>query len=92
LEEAYLDHPLEDLGFRKIWAVGLLALIDGGVNHGGDISVFASEVVTWLDMWDQESVVYISFGSQAVLSPVQAAVLMTALEKSGVHFVWGYGP
>lgn len=88
LEETYLERPLEDLGFRKIWAVGPLPPIDGGINRGGDTSVFDSEVVTWLNRWDQESVVYISFGSQAVLPPMQAAALATALEKSGVHFVW----
>ncbi|KAF3339750.1 UDP-glycosyltransferase 89B1 [Carex littledalei] len=88
LEGAYLEHPLVDLGFRKIWTVGPLTPIDCGINRGGVMSGSASEVVTWLDRWDEKSVLYISFGSQAVLPRMQAMVLATALEKSGVHFVW----
>ncbi|KAJ4792849.1 UDP-glycosyltransferase [Rhynchospora pubera] len=88
LEGIYLEHPLEDLGFRKIWAVGPLTPINGGTSRGGVMSVSASQVMTWLDRFDEGSVVYISFGSQAVLPSVQATVLATALEKSGLHFVW----
>ncbi|KAJ3699263.1 hypothetical protein LUZ61_002968 [Rhynchospora tenuis] len=88
LDRVYLEKPLEDLGFRKIWAVGPLTPIDGGISRGGVMSVSASEVMLWLDRFDEGSVVYISFGSQAVLPPMQATVLAAALEKSGLHFVW----
>ncbi|XP_020587955.1 UDP-glycosyltransferase 89B1-like [Phalaenopsis equestris] len=42
----------------------------------------------WLDCCPERSVVYVCFGSQAVLSPAQSAALSAALELSGVRFLW----
>ncbi|KAJ3699262.1 hypothetical protein LUZ61_002967 [Rhynchospora tenuis] len=88
LEAAYLDHPLEDLGFKRVWAVGPLAPSDGVQDRGGSNTVSSADLATWLDKFSEGSVLYVSFGSQAILGPAQAAVLAAALEKSGVQFIW----
>nr|XP_016447911.1 PREDICTED: UDP-glycosyltransferase 89B1-like [Nicotiana tabacum] len=44
--------------------------------------------MTWLDDKADDSVVYVSFGSRAMLTRQQADALATALECSGVNFVW----
>jgi UDP-glucoronosyl and UDP-glucosyl transferase len=89
LEEVYLDSPLEDLGFKRVWAVGPLAPSDDGVqDRGGSNTVSSSDVATWLDKCQEGSVLYICFGSQAMVTPQQAASIAAALEKSGVQFIW----
>ncbi|KAJ3694761.1 hypothetical protein LUZ60_000138 [Juncus effusus] len=88
LEEKYLAQPLEDFGFKRIYAVGPLKPIDDAIDRGGVTSLPAGEVMTWLGKWREGSVVYVSFGSQAILPPSQASLLANALEKSGVCFVW----
>ncbi|KAE8784427.1 UDP-glycosyltransferase 89B1-like [Hordeum vulgare] len=48
-----------------------------------------TEVTAWLDAFDDGSVVYISFRSQEVLSPAQAASVADALRLSSTAaFVW----
>ena len=44
--------------------------------------------MAWLDAFTEGSVVYVCFGSQAVLTPAVAAALAEALERSAVPFVW----
>lgn len=48
----------------------------------------AGDLLTWLDGFAEGSVVYVSFGSQAVLSAAQGAALAAGLEGSGAPFVW----
>ncbi|KAJ4763910.1 UDP-glycosyltransferase [Rhynchospora pubera] len=88
LEAAYLDYQLEDLGFKRVWAVGPLAPSDGVQDRGGSNTVSSSDVATWLDRFPEGSVLYVSFGSQAILGPAQAMALAAALEKSQVQFIW----
>ncbi|CAN6221649.1 unnamed protein product [Urochloa humidicola] len=90
LEERYLAAPLADLGFRRVRAVGPLAPdADATGARGGEAAVSAADLCTWLDGFgDDGSVVYISFGSMAVLQPPHAAALADALERTGVAFVW----
>ncbi|KAL6631393.1 hypothetical protein ACP70R_028243 [Stipagrostis hirtigluma subsp. patula] len=93
LEERYLAAPLADMGFRKVRAVGPLApAADAAVNRGGETAVSAADLCAWLDKFADGSVVYISFGSMAVLQPPHAAALASALERTEVAFVWAAGP
>ncbi|WVZ81573.1 hypothetical protein U9M48_028929 [Paspalum notatum var. saurae] len=94
LEERYLRAPLADLGLRRVLAVGPVAPEpDGAGERGGETAVSAAELCAWLDRFPEDgSVVYISFGSMAVLQPPHAAALAAALERTGVSFVWAAGP
>ncbi|CAN6221648.1 unnamed protein product [Urochloa humidicola] len=91
LEARYLAAPLADLGRRRVRAVGPVAPAAAG-GRGGETAVSAAELCAWLDGFgDDGSVVYISFGSMAVLQPPHAAALADALERTGVPFVWAAG-
>ncbi|KAL6909929.1 hypothetical protein ACP4OV_001588 [Aristida adscensionis] len=93
LEERYLAAPLPDMGLRRVRAVGPLAPeADGAANRGGETAVAAADLCAWLDGFADGSVVYISFGSMAVLQPPHAAALAAALERTGAAFVWASGP
>ncbi|KAM3209343.1 hypothetical protein ACQJBY_063804 [Aegilops geniculata] len=93
LEGRYLEAPLADLGFRRVRAVGPLAPdADAAGNRGGETAVAAADLCAWPDKFEDRSVVYISFGSMAVLEPAHAAALATSLEKTGAAFVWAVGP
>ncbi|CAM0902054.1 unnamed protein product [Alopecurus aequalis] len=92
LEGRYLDAPLEDLGFKRVWAVGPVAPeTDSGGGRGGEAAVAAADLGAWLDTFQEGSVVYVCFGSQAVLRPAVAAALAEALERSAVPFIWAVG-
>ncbi|KAF8762795.1 hypothetical protein HU200_009105 [Digitaria exilis] len=88
LEGRYLEQPLEDLAFRRVWAVGPVApdTVAAGAR-GGE----AADLMAWLDGFPEGSVVYVCFGSQALLTPPVAAALAEALERSAVPFVWAMG-
>ncbi|CAL5362437.1 unnamed protein product [Camellia sinensis] len=93
LERVYLDHLMEVLGHDRVWAVG--PLVPPPVNdqsspieRGGSSSVLPSDVLSWLDTCEDRTVVYVCFGSQAVLSNKQMEELALGLEKSGVKFIW----
>lgn len=93
-EMIYLDYLKELLGHERVWAVGpLLPTVDdvsGPGQRGGSTSVSGDEVSKWLDKCEDDSVVYVCFGSQAVLTNEQMEALANGLEKSGVKFVWCY--
>ncbi|CAM0902055.1 unnamed protein product [Alopecurus aequalis] len=92
LEGRYVEAPLEDLGFKRVWAVGPVAPeTDSGGGRGGEAAVAAGDLGAWLDTFQEASVVYVCFGSQAVLSPAMAAALADALELSAVPFIWAVG-
>ncbi|KAG2606009.1 UDP-glycosyltransferase 89B2-like [Panicum virgatum] len=93
LEERYLRAPLPDLGLRRVHAVGPVAPEpDAAGGRGGETAVSAADLCAWLDMFPEDgSVVYVSFGSMAVLQPPHAAALADALERTGVAFVWAAG-
>uniref|UniRef100_A0A0E0KW12 Glycosyltransferase n=1 Tax=Oryza punctata TaxID=4537 RepID=A0A0E0KW12_ORYPU len=89
LEGRYLDAPLEDMGFKRVWAVGPVAPdTDTAGDRGGEAAVAAGDLSAWLDAFPEGSVLYVCFGSQTVLTPAMAAALAEALERSAVPFVW----
>nr|WIL07207.1 UDP-Glucosyltransferase [Cenchrus americanus] len=92
LEWRYLEGPLADLGFRRVRAIGPLAPEpDASGNRGGETAMAASDLCAWLDQFADGAVVYVSFGSMAILQPPHAAALAAALERTGTAFVWAAG-
>ncbi|GFY86909.1 UDP-glucosyl transferase 89B1 [Actinidia rufa] len=77
-----------ELGHDRVWAVGpLLHPNDASAERGGSSSGLTRDVMTWLDKCEDRSVVYVCFGSQAVLTNKQMEELGLGLEKSGVRFL-----
>lgn len=86
LEGGYIEHVVKDVaGHRRVWAVGPVAASAAERESDGRTK---EEVLAWLDRFDEGSVVYICFGSQAAVSPEQAGAIAAALEISGVRFLW----
>jgi UDP:flavonoid glycosyltransferase YjiC (YdhE family) len=92
LERVYFDHLKREVGHDRVWAVGPVLPPDDGdlkqpANRGGASSVPCHEVMTWLESRPVNSVVYVCFGSHAVLNSKQMDVVAAALEVSGVQFI-----
>ncbi|KAF3438004.1 hypothetical protein FNV43_RR20760 [Rhamnella rubrinervis] len=91
-DRVYLQHLRDELGHDRVWAVGPLQPKDhdqsGTAQRGGSSSVPANLILSWLDKREDHKVVYVTFGSQTVLTNDQMEQLASGLEKSGVHFVW----
>ncbi|KAJ0261612.1 hypothetical protein HA466_0046980 [Hirschfeldia incana] len=78
----YLTH-------HRLWTVGPLLAVKAGADRGGQSSLPPEKVLAWLDTCCQDnSVVYIAFGSQIRLTVEQTVALAGALETSGVRFIW----
>ncbi|KAK6921072.1 UDP-glucuronosyl/UDP-glucosyltransferase [Dillenia turbinata] len=92
LERVYIEHIKKEMGHDRVWAVGPLLPpgndVDQASERGGVSSVPAHDVLTWLDKWQNDSVVYICFGSRMAPTSQQSYALAVALEASGVPFVW----
>ncbi|KAJ0105096.1 hypothetical protein Patl1_18967 [Pistacia atlantica] len=92
LERVYLDHLAKEMGSDRVWAVGPLLPPDddssGPTERGGSSSVSVDDVLSWLDTCSDWKVVYVCFGSQAVLTNDQMEELAFGLEKSRVNFIW----
>uniref|UniRef100_A0A0C9QPQ6 Glycosyltransferase n=1 Tax=Wollemia nobilis TaxID=56998 RepID=A0A0C9QPQ6_9CONI len=95
LEGPYINH-LEKLSGRPVWSVGpllppLLFQEKQKINvmqRGKANSINESLCLRWLDSREEKSVVYICFGSQAMLSNKQIEELAAGLEASQEAFVW----
>lgn len=84
LEGAYLDNIQGQFGNRRIFAVGPL-----GYGRVGSDLEGGSDVLRWLDRWDEDgSVLYVCFGSQTLMRKDQMEALAFGLERSGIRFVW----
>ncbi|OVA15426.1 UDP-glucuronosyl/UDP-glucosyltransferase [Macleaya cordata] len=96
LESVYLDHLRKrdnDLGYNgRVWAVGPLLPPDddnvGPTERGGSGSVATNDLLRWLDTCPDNSVAYVCFGSQAVLTNKQMEGLAAGLECTGARFLW----
>ncbi|KAD6119233.1 hypothetical protein E3N88_10504 [Mikania micrantha] len=86
LERVHVDRLKEELGHDRVFAVGpLLPPGDRTSGRGGSSSDY---VLSWLDTCTDQTVVYVCFGSQLVLTNDQMEVVALGLEKSRVKFVW----
>ncbi|XP_031287605.1 UDP-glycosyltransferase 89B2-like [Pistacia vera] len=92
VERDYIDHMKKDAGHDRVWAVGPMLPpdddLEGSTSRGGSAAVPSHEVLEWLDSHQDNSVVYVCFGSRQVLNSKQTEVLAAGLEKSGVNFIW----
>ncbi|CAN8234953.1 unnamed protein product [Cochlearia groenlandica] len=88
MESVYLEQLKKEMGRDRVWAVGPILPLFENTNRGGPSSVSVDHVMSWLDARDDSHVVYVCFGSQAVLTKDQTLALASGLEKSGVHFIW----
>ncbi|BBH04349.1 UDP-Glycosyltransferase superfamily protein [Prunus dulcis] len=76
-----------------VWAIGPLLLSSNGTNRAGREAKLTPEACkNWLDAKTPNSVLYISFGSQNILSKSQMMQLAMALEASGKNFIWVVRP
>lgn len=91
LESVYFDHLKREVGHNRVWAVGPVLPLEGDLirsaTRGGASSMPCHKLMAWLDARLDNSVVYVCFGSRAVLTSKQLNVLTAALECSGVHFI-----
>ena len=93
LEGPYLEYLSKEMGHSRVFGVGPLCLIGigGGFSwadpnpNGGP-----NDVLRWLDGCEEEdqSVLYVCFGSQKLLRKEQMEALALGLERSGTRFVW----
>ena len=81
-----MDNVKKVVAHDRVWAVGpLLPDRRDTSDRGGPNSMPRHEIMTWLDARKDDSVIYVCFGSRVTLTSVQADVLTSALEESGVH-------
>ncbi|KAJ4843867.1 hypothetical protein Tsubulata_039309 [Turnera subulata] len=94
LEASYLDHLREKMGQDRVWAVGPLLPprskddVSGPSERGGSSSAPVQELMAWLDSCEDHSVVYVCFGSQALLTSDQIEAVASGLDQSGIRFIW----
>nr|QAV53743.1 UGT89G2L [Fagopyrum tataricum] len=87
LESVYLNHLKTSLGHDRVWAVGPLFLPTVDQVRSDPVS---DNILSWLDTCRDSEVVYVSFGTQNMLTQEQVNVLALGLEESGVRFVWKF--
>ncbi|XP_021717917.1 UDP-glycosyltransferase 89A2-like [Chenopodium quinoa] len=87
LEGEYIDQVKKDLGHDRVFSVGPLRSICGPKRVNPD-SDAGCGVLKWLDRCPEESVLYVCFGSQKLLSEPQIEALSLGLERSKTRFVW----
>ena len=79
-----------------VWSVGPLlppSSLKGSKQRAGKEPGIALEAcIEWLNLKDQNSVLYISFGSQNTISASQMMALAEGLEESGKPFIWVIRP
>lgn len=84
LEVGYVDHWNSQVG-PKAWCVGLLCLARKKTRSNN-----RTELLQWLDsrLAMNRPVVYVAFGTQALISESQLREIAIGLERTGVDFVW----
>ncbi|CAN1152939.1 Scopoletin glucosyltransferase [Linum perenne] len=91
LEPGYADYYKNTLG-RKAWHVGPVSLcnadVDDKASRGKESSIDRDYCLEWLDSKEQNSVVYICFGSVANFSVEQLREISIGIEASRQQFIW----
>eukprot|EP01018_Ginkgo_biloba_P020193 Gb_07988 [translate_table: standard] len=83
------DEQKEIYGEKPLWAIGPLlpeAFCTG--TPIAPINETEAECLRWLDSQAPASVLYVSFGTMASISPQQIRELALGLEDSQQHFLW----
>ncbi|KAF7830835.1 2-hydroxy-6-oxononadienedioate/2-hydroxy-6- oxononatrienedioate hydrolase [Senna tora] len=79
--ESHAIHSLSKSDNTKVYPVGPI------LGHVVD-SREKSEIIEWLDNQPPSSVIFLCFGSKGSFDADQAREIASALEKSGVRFLW----
>ncbi|KAF3616091.1 putative transmembrane protein 19-like [Capsicum annuum] len=82
IEGIFID-LLEEQRENKQWAIGPLNPVEISEKTRSKHECFS-----WLDKQDQNSVIYVSFGSTTTLSKEQIYELALGLEQSAQKFIW----
>lgn len=90
LEPKFVRHLQSGGGGKRFWAVG--PVIDLSHRDHKLQSPRDGEILEWLGRQTPGSVVYVSFGTEACISPAQIMELAMGLEASGQPFLWVLRP
>lgn len=83
LERPALEALETGVNMPAVYPIG--PVISQGVVNGENPP---SGCLEWLDRQPARSVIFVSFGSEAVLAPAQVTELALGLEASGLRFLW----
>ncbi|KAL9265800.1 Scopoletin glucosyltransferase-like protein [Drosera capensis] len=94
LEPAYADYFRKEMK-RRAWHIGPLSLfnreLDDKAERGDRTSVNAHKCLSWLNIQEPNSVLYICFGSLTRFIISQLVEIASALEDSRHSFIWVVG-
>ncbi|XLR30668.1 hypothetical protein HN51_050553 [Arachis hypogaea] len=85
--EKHAIDALSDVKTTPIYAVGPLIDIKGHPNPKLD-QMQHDKILKWLDEQPDSSVVFLCFGSMGSFGPSQTREIATALQHSGIRFLW----
>ncbi|KAI4357953.1 hypothetical protein L6164_001865 [Bauhinia variegata] len=91
MEGPYLDYLRQKiLGHPRVYGLGPLSLrsIGNGMVRGDVDPALKCNVFNWLEQCEDESVLYVCFGSQKMLKREQMEALANGLEQSKTRFIW----
>lgn len=93
-EGEYIDEYKKVKG-EKVWCIGPVCgcnvVRDDMFERGQIASVSETECLEWLDLWEDETVVYACLGSICGLKSWQLMELGLGLEESNKPFIWVIG-
>ncbi|KAG9160084.1 hypothetical protein Leryth_005809, partial [Lithospermum erythrorhizon] len=81
-EEKYIDFQSVVVD-KKMVSLGLLVIIEPEDDLDDD-----SEIIQWLNGKKEASTVYVSFGSEIILTKDEVKEIALGLEMSNVNFIW----
>ncbi|XP_048128891.1 abscisate beta-glucosyltransferase-like [Rhodamnia argentea] len=94
LEPAYVEYFKKEMA-KKAWVVGPVSLCNRNVEdkaeRGQQAAIDKRSCSSWLNAKEPKSVLYVSFGSLARLTPKQLLEIAHGLEASGCSFIWAVG-
>ncbi|KAF7848570.1 hypothetical protein BT93_L1834 [Corymbia citriodora subsp. variegata] len=80
---------------KKVWVVGPVSLCNRNVadkaERGQQAAIDEQSCLSWLNAKEPNSVLYVSFGSLARLTPKQLLEIAYGLEASSCSFIWAVG-
>ncbi|KAI6701372.1 hypothetical protein NL676_015696 [Syzygium grande] len=94
LETAYVEYFKKEMA-KKAWVVGPLSLCNRNVENNAErrqrAAIDEHSCLSGLNLKEPNSVLYVSFGSLARLTPKQLLEIAYALEASSFSFIWMAG-
>ncbi|MCL7040523.1 hypothetical protein MKW94_005815 [Papaver nudicaule] len=92
-DQVGLTYFRSKLSQDSVWAVGPVSDYSLSLKSRASSGTNSDHLsIQWLDNQEENSVLYISFGSQNTISSTQMMQLAIGLEKSGKSFIWVVRP